>query len=1068
MKLISTSSWRKLISGNLISVFARESRRAIGVGWTKSKVVARHCPAPARTTVPCVMLSIVAPQNSSLLIMAGIIAISLMIVGIVTQKLSAARALHEFKASKAARLLSNSILVLQVAAAAGIIMFLFESLKMALLSGITIWTSHIITILFTVLIALVVTFAVLKREDRLRRALAQNEERYKLLFEKSLTGAYRTALDGHVLDCNVTFCQMLGYETREELIGQSIDSAYANPEERTQFIEKLKAEKNLTNFEQRLQRRDGASVWVLNSATLVSGKAGRAPEIKGTVTDISELRRAEQESRRLAAIVSCSRDAIISSTLEGKIETWNAGAEQILGFSAEEAIGKSTGILAPEECSDEYWQIREKMKRGQAPGLIETIGLKKNGQRLNIALSVSPITDAAGNVIGEAAILRDITSHKLADEKLRKSEEEYRLLFHTNPIPMWVFDRATLRFLAVNQAAIVQYGFTEPEFLEMTIADIRPAEDIPELVKNVETRIQGLQKPEVWRHRRKNGEIIDVEIICHDLDFLGIDAMLAAAYDVTARKQSEEALLFKNALLEGQSESTIDGILVVDDYEHIILANKQFGLHFGIPADLLAQRDDRQVFRYVTEQAESPQVFLEKVRYLNKHRGQKSREEIKFKNGKIFDRYSAPLVDSNGAYRGRIWYFRDITERKLAEYAVQQAKEKYRAIFEDSVLGIFQITPEGRPISINRAMAQLHGYRSPEELMAEVKNIPAQLFVDPSRMIEVAKVAAREDVARGAEVEVYCKDRSKKWVRVNQRAVRGPNNDILHYEGTVEDITERKAAEERVQFLAYYDALTELPHRALLQDRLSNALADARRRKEKVALLFLDLDRFKIVNDSFGHSFGDIVLKEVAKRLKQCTRAQDTVARVGGDEFLIMLNSVEDVAEAAVAAERVMQAMSAEILIHGQSLRMSCSVGISIFPDHGTDGETLIKNADAAMYFAKEDGRNDVRFFTKAMDTQAAERLALESSLRLALDREEFFLVYQPQLEIATGAIIGFEALIRWRHPELGLIPPDKFIPIAENNGLILQIGEWVLRTACLQSVAWQKKWAFEVPISMC
>jgi diguanylate cyclase (GGDEF)-like protein len=270
-----------------------------------------------------------------------------------------------------------------------------------------------------------------------------------------------------------------------------------------------------------------------------------------------------------------------------------------------------------------------------------------------------------------------------------------------------------------------------------------------------------------------------------------------------------------------------------------------------------------------------------------------------------------------------------------------------------------------------------------------------------------------------------------------------------------------------VQFLAYYDALTELPHRALLQDRLGHALADARRRKEKVALLFLDLDRFKIINDSVGHAFGDIVLKEVAKRLKQCTRAQDTVARVGGDEFLIMLNRVEDAAEAAVAAERVMREMSAEFLIQGHSLRMSCSIGISISPEHGVDGETLIKNADAAMYFAKEAGRNCVRFFTGEMDTQAAERLALESNLRLALDRGEFFLVYQPQLEIATGSIIGFEALIRWQHPVLGLIPPDRFIPIAENNGFILQIGEWVLRTACAQARQWWDDGLLPVPVAV-
>jgi diguanylate cyclase (GGDEF)-like protein len=274
--------------------------------------------------------------------------------------------------------------------------------------------------------------------------------------------------------------------------------------------------------------------------------------------------------------------------------------------------------------------------------------------------------------------------------------------------------------------------------------------------------------------------------------------------------------------------------------------------------------------------------------------------------------------------------------------------------------------------------------------------------------------------------------------------------------GTYEDITDRKVAQERVQYLAYYDALTGLPNRALLQDRLSNALASARRRKDKVALLFLDLDRFKDINDSLGHSVGDLLLQEVAERLKKWSREQDTVARVGGDEFVIVLTAAKDGADAAVAAERLMHAMSAGVVVQGRSLSISCSVGISVFPEHGADSETLIKNADAAMYCAKEDGGHNFRFFTDDMNAQAVERLTLESSLRLALEKKELFLVYQPQINIATGKIIGLEALLRWQHPELGLVQPDKFIRIAENSGLILPIGEWVLRTACSQVRKWQ------------
>ncbi len=515
-------------------------------------------------------------------------------------------------------------------------------------------------------------------------------------------------------------------------------------------------------------------------------------------------------------------------------------------------------------------------------------------------------------------------------EALRQSETAYRLLFDSNPLPMWVFERKTLKFLAVNEAASRQYGFSSREFLTMTIADIRPAEDIPALLEATANPSQGLQEAATWRHRKKNGAIIDVEIVGHDLIFHGIEAELIASRDVTDRKLAEEAILFKTALLEAQAETTIDGILVVDEFDHIILANKQFGFHLEIPFELLSTRDDRIVLKHMTDKVEAPDAFIARVKYLNSHRDEKSRDEFRLKNGKVFDRYSAPLVDSNRHYRGRIWYFRDITHRKIAE--------------------------------------------------------------------------------------------------------------------------------ERIQFLAYYDALTGLPNRTLLLDRLAKALAAARRQNNKLGLLYLDLDRFKDINDSLGHSVGDPFLQEVAGRLKRWGREQDTVARLGGDEFLIMLTDVKDIPDAAVAAERLMDAMTADFVVQGHTLGVSCSLGISVFPEHGADSETLIKNADAAMYRAKADGRNNFRFFTDDMNAQAVERLTLESNLRSALAKEQLFLMYQPQIDIATGRIIGLEALLRWQHPTLGLVPPDRFIRIAENSGLIVLIGEWVLRTACSQARKWQNE----------
>jgi diguanylate cyclase (GGDEF)-like protein/PAS domain S-box-containing protein len=404
----------------------------------------------------------------------------------------------------------------------------------------------------------------------------------------------------------------------------------------------------------------------------------------------------------------------------------------------------------------------------------------------------------------------------------------------------------------------------------------------------------------------------------------------------------------------------------------------------------------------------------------------------------------------------------DITERKQIEQALWQAEERYRTFFQDAVVGIFQSTPEGRYSNVNPAMARMLGYDSPQELVASITDISRQVYVDPTRREELARLLREQGLVKNFECAVYRKDGSKMWLAANLRAV-SEDGVLVGYEGTNEDITARKAAEERIQFLAYYDGLTGLPNRTLLQDRLDNALAAARRQKCKIALLFLDLDGFRIINESRGRAVGDLLLQEVAERLRNWGREQDTVARLGGDEFLVMLSQVNELHDVAVAAERLTDVMTAEFVVQGHSLHIRCSIGVSIFPEHGADCETLIKNADAAMYSAKmssakRDGRNNFRFFTDDMNTPAVERLILENGLRLALGKKELFLVYQPQVDVATGRVTGLEALLRWQHPDLGLVPPDNFIQIAENSGLIVPIGEWVLRAACAQARKWQEE----------
>ena len=294
-----------------------------------------------------------------------------------------------------------------------------------------------------------------------------------------------------------------------------------------------------------------------------------------------------------------------------------------------------------------------------------------------------------------------------------------------------------------------------------------------------------------------------------------------------------------------------------------------------------------------------------------------------------------------------------------------------------------------------------------------------------------------------------------EWISIG--AVRDRQERVSHYVAIFTDITERKEAEERVRHLAHYDALTDLPNRTLFFDRLSQALIQARRDETKAAVMFIDLDRFKNINDTLGHSVGDLLLQGVAVRLSQCMRQGDSVSRQGGDEFVVLLPEVSQAEDAALVAQKILSSISQPFHLDGHELRVSCSIGISFYPNDGDDAETLMKNADTAMYRAKDSGRSNYQFYFSDMNARFLERLAMETSMRRAIEREQFELYYQPQMDVESGAIIGAEALIRWNHPDLGMVSPAHFIPLAEESGLIQSIGEWVLRTACHQAAQWQR-----------
>ncbi|RKZ86237.1 MAG: diguanylate phosphodiesterase, partial [Gammaproteobacteria bacterium] len=283
--------------------------------------------------------------------------------------------------------------------------------------------------------------------------------------------------------------------------------------------------------------------------------------------------------------------------------------------------------------------------------------------------------------------------------------------------------------------------------------------------------------------------------------------------------------------------------------------------------------------------------------------------------------------------------------------------------------------------------------------------------------------------------------------------------EIIHFVAVMEDVTERKADQERIAFMATHDELTELPNRNLLNDRLHQAIAHADRQHSKMAVLFIDIDQFKFINDSLGHQLGDDLLQVLAKRLVSVLRTEDTVARFGGDEFVVLLPEVAEISDVKTLANNLLDQIQKPYVLSGHELMVTGSIGISIYPDDAGDADDLIQLADSAMYLAKEQGRNNSQFYTPAINEKIMRRLTLEKELRKALEQEQFVLFYQPKVDLSSNKITGMEALVRWQHPTLGLVPPMEFIPLAEETGIIIPLGEWIMLTACKQMTLWEKEY---------
>jgi len=533
------------------------------------------------------------------------------------------------------------------------------------------------------------------------------------------------------------------------------------------------------------------------------------------------------------------------------------------------------------------------------------------------------------------------------------------------------------------------------------------------------------------------------------------------------RKTTRQALTLSEARFRAMSDASPLGIFVSDVHGECVYTNDAYHTISGLSLEqtlgtnwsMAIHPDDRQ--RVVLEwraAAHGDATFKSEARFLRAD------------GSIVWARLNAATMLDGQQQRGYVQIVEDITERKAAEDALFEEKERAQVTLNSIGDAVLTTNLPGNVTYLNLVAEAMTGWSREKALGRPL-----------SEVFKIVDGATRQEAPNPAQLAI-CENRTvglaANSILLRRDGVESPIEDsaapIHNRDGQVagavivfHDVSESRAMALKMAHLAQHDFLTGLPNRMLLTERLSRAIGQARRHKKRVALMFIDLDYFKHINDSLGHAIGDLLLKMVAERLTLCIRDTDTVCRQGGDEFVILLAEIEHTLDAAPVAEKLLVAFAEPCLIGGHELHVTLSIGIAIYPDDGQDADEVMKNADTAMYHAKANGRNNFQFFTTEMNTRAVRRLFIEGNLRRALKQGEFMLYYQPKIDLASGLMIGSEALIRWQDPEHGVVNPNQFVPIAEECGLIVPIGSWVLREACRQVSAWQDAGLLAVPVSV-
>jgi diguanylate cyclase (GGDEF)-like protein/PAS domain S-box-containing protein len=698
---------------------------------------------------------------------------------------------------------------------------------------------------------------------------------------------------------------------------------------------------------------------------------------------------------------------------------------QVLGYSREELIGMTPEQILPfsrEELCSAYDRL---IAAPDQPQPNRSHYVCKDGSLLPFEAKRHAVHLEGRWVI--VGVARDIRAQLAAEDTLRR----FRLALDNSGEMIGILDLETMRYVDVNDPLCAALGYTRNELLQM-----HPDELIPftrEQLRATYTLLtQGGEVPAIRSHYRcKDGSLLPYESRRHAVRSDGRWLIVSIARDIRRDLAAEEALRRREEAFRAVAENAPDGIMRFDADLRCLYANSALVKTAGRPREaMLGVR---------LEDFELPGALKDAIGSAVRRAfdsGETQTIEFRFTGPRGERHYQARLAperDFDGRVTSVLGISRDVTDRKRMEREMEQREARLRSIVHASAEPLLLVDADGRVMFSNPAAAVLFG-RAEEGMDGELLGLP----LSAGRAVEL-EILLPTGFSR--PVEMQC----------NATLVDGRTVQVV----SLHDLSERKQYEVHIHHLANHDGLTGLPNRTLLRDRVEQAIAHARRLQNHVALMFVDLDQFKLVNDSWGHNAGDTLLLEIASRLKTAVRDGDTVARLGGDEFVVLLQDLAQPGDCTLVARKIESALEAPVEVAGRPVRVTASIGIATFPGDGDDLDALLQCADAAMYQAKDAGRNGYQYYSSEMGAAARARVEIEGGLREALERNELLLHFQPQVRLRDGAVQGCEALLRWQRPGRGLVSPADFIPVAEESGLIVPIGDWVLRAACKEAAAW-------------